>query len=149
MAALNATNSARRLKAAETRRQVVELRMEGATYALIGARLGISQTAAHRHCERAMAEARAEIAAAAEELRSLQYSRLERLLQAVWNSAIEGNHPAIDRALRILEREAKLLGLDAPAKVAPTTPEGSDPYDSMSDAELAERIEKLLSKARA
>ena len=31
---------------------------------------------------------------------------------------------AIDRMLRIMDRRAKLLGLDMPTKVAPTTPDG-------------------------
>lgn len=35
---------------------------------------------------------------------------------------------AIDRAVRLMERRARLLGLDAPAKVAPTTPDGDKPY---------------------
>lgn len=35
---------------------------------------------------------------------------------------------AIDRAVKLMERRAKLLGLDAPTKVAPTNPNGDKAY---------------------
>lgn len=35
---------------------------------------------------------------------------------------------AIDRAIKLMERRARLLGLDAPTKMAPTTPDGDKPY---------------------
>lgn len=35
---------------------------------------------------------------------------------------------AVDRAIKLMERRARLLGLDAPTKVAPTTPDGDKPY---------------------
>ena len=35
---------------------------------------------------------------------------------------------AIDRAIKLMERRARLLGLDAPTKMAPTNPEGDKPY---------------------
>lgn len=35
---------------------------------------------------------------------------------------------AIDRAIKVMERRARLLGLDAPTKVAPTNPDGDKPY---------------------
>ncbi len=46
----------------------------------------------------------------------IQLTRLDRLLNAVWNDALEGDLAAIDRALKIMERQAKLLGLDEPEK---------------------------------
>ena len=40
-----------------------------------------------------------------------------------------GNYHAVDRVLKIMERRAKLLGLDAPAKVTQTTVDGKDIED--------------------
>ena len=40
--------------------------------------------------------------------------------------------------LRVMERRAKLLGLDAPQKIAPTNPSGENEFHSMSDEELLE-----------
>lgn len=51
--------------------------------------------------------------------------------------------------LNAQERRAKLLGLDAPTKVAPTDPTGEQPYDRMSDAEIDARIAELAAKEAA
>jgi hypothetical protein len=48
----------------------------------------------------------------------LELMRLERLHAAVWPQAIRGDVNAVDRVLRIMERRARLLGLDAPKRVA-------------------------------
>ena len=48
--------------------------------------------------------------------------------------------------LGIQDRRAKILGTDAPTKVAPTTPDGKDPYKPMTDAELDARIRELSNK---
>ena len=61
--------------------------------------------------------------------RQVELQRLDVVLQAVWEKACTGDLFAIDRYLKIAERRAKLLGLDAPAKVAPTTPDGEKPWD--------------------
>ena len=41
-------------------------------------------------------------------------ARLETLLEAIWDAACRGELQAIDRVLRVLDRQAKLLGLDLP-----------------------------------
>jgi len=46
----------------------------------------------------------------------LQHARLNRLLNAVWKKATEGELASIDRAIRIEERRSRLLGLDAPSR---------------------------------
>ncbi len=46
--------------------------------------------------------------------RSLEIERLDRLLSVVWAAALKGDAKAVDQALKISERRAKLLGLDTP-----------------------------------
>ena len=53
---------------------------------------------------------------AATDLRDVQHARLERLFVVAWRQALSGELEAVDRALRILEREARLFGLDAPVR---------------------------------
>ena len=48
--------------------------------------------------------------------------------------------------LNTVERRCKLLGLDAPTKVAPTTPDGEKPYQATPESELDNRITELLQK---
>ena len=52
----------------------------------------------------------------ADELRTLELARLDDMLKAIAPHVSAGNLTAIDRALKIQERRAKLLGLDAPVK---------------------------------
>lgn len=44
----------------------------------------------------------------------MELRRLDKALNAIWNKVIDGQLDALDRFLRIQERRAKLLGLDAP-----------------------------------
>lgn len=107
-------HSARRITAAERRRQALELRKAGATYDRIAQQLGFANRGgAYRAVETALREITAE---PAQDVRQLELERLDALLLGLWPQARKGNQGAVDRVLRIMERRAKLLGLDAPTK---------------------------------
>ncbi|MEN8649062.1 hypothetical protein ABCR94_00030 [Streptomyces sp. 21So2-11] len=60
-----------------------------------------------------------------DELRQLMVERLERLFFTVYRSAIRnGDYQAVDRAVRIIERSSRLLGLDRPVRTELSGPEG-------------------------
>lgn len=80
----------------------------------------------------------------AEEVRTLEVARLDAMLLALWPQVKQGNQGAIEKALKVEERRAKLLGLDAPAKIAPTDPTGEDEYSGLSDEELTRRLRAIL-----
>jgi len=61
---------------------------------------------------------KAQFQPAVKELRGMQIQRIDNMLDAIWASVRAGNLLAMDRALRLEERRAKLLGLDAPIKTA-------------------------------
>lgn len=105
--------SAKSIPAAERREQALLLRKAGYQYEAIGAKLGISKQAAHQLIQRTL---RATLREPAADLRTLEVERLDDLLRALYPQARKGNHGAIDRVLRIMERRAKLLGLDAPVR---------------------------------
>jgi hypothetical protein len=52
----------------------------------------------------------------AEHARAMELARLDVMLHAVWEKIEGGDVRAIDTALRVSERRAKLLGLDAPVQ---------------------------------
>ena len=54
---------------------------------------------------------------AAEEIRSLELSRLDEMQSAIWDDCMGGKLTAIDRVLKIMERRSKLVGLDAPDRL--------------------------------
>ena len=79
--------------------------------------MGCSVAGAHDMVRRALREA---VREPAEELRTLELERLDTLYAKVMVIIETGSTKevlnAIDRALRIMERRSKLLGLDAPMK---------------------------------
>jgi len=112
----NTTNAARAARGLEHQRQALELRRAGLGYEAIGAQLGLKKSQTHRLVQAGLAECRAQVTANADELRSEELSRLDGMLQGLWPRARKGEVSAVDRVLKIAERRAKLLGLDAPEK---------------------------------
>jgi hypothetical protein len=80
------------------------------------------------------------IAPSIEEHRELELDRLDILQRTYWQPAVNGNLRAADYVLRVIDKRAKLLGLDAPLKVQAevVTYDGSD-----LDAEV-ERVARLI-----
>ena len=104
--------------AVDRQRRALELRRQGASYSTIASRLGYANKGgAHKLVRRAL---RATLQEPADELRRLETERLDALLRALWHKAIAGHGAAIDRVLKVMERRANLLGLDAPKKVQQT-----------------------------
>lgn len=85
-----------------------------------------------------------------DEAMTLDLLRLNDLLTILTNPVREGDLPTIDRYLKVLERRARILGYDAPAKIAgpkggpiEVTSTGPDIETLMATAEPEVR-EKLL-----
>jgi hypothetical protein len=68
-----------------------------------------------------------------DKMRVVAGARLERLLRAIWAKALNPNDPeqmvAVARARDIIDRHAKLYGLDAPTEVVVHSPTQSDLED--------------------
>ncbi|GGM77075.1 hypothetical protein GCM10012275_54630 [Longimycelium tulufanense] len=104
------TASLRRIKAAEKRRQALELRKAGATYDQIAERLGFSsKSRARESVIAALAELTLE---PAREVLTLELERLDAMLLGLWRQARAGDLGTVDRVLKIMDRRAKYLGLD-------------------------------------
>lgn len=114
--------------AAERRRQALELRREGHTYKEIGERVGFSLTAARKAVHQGLDALNLESAELVAELRAIENARLDHFLRIIWPKIEEGNLGAIDRGLRIMERRAKLFGLDMPTRIAPVSPDGATEF---------------------
>ena len=126
----------RTLETAERDAETARLRGRGLSFAEIGKRLGMSRQGATAAHKRALREV---VREAAEDVRAVELDRLDTLYRTalgvmakshwtVQNGRIvrdadgrplEDSGPrlgAIDRALKVQERRARLLGLDAPTK---------------------------------
>lgn len=94
--------------------QALDLRKAGISYEMIAQRLGYSnRTAAFRAVQTLLEKSEKE---ASIDLREMELRRLDDLFLSIYKKAREGDLPAIDRCLKIMERRAKMSGLDAPEK---------------------------------
>jgi len=106
--------TAKTIISTERAKEAVALRLAGRTYDEIAAALGCGHGTAYRAVAGHLAATRAEAAETAQELREVELQRLDRLLAVVGPMAEKGDLAAVDRVLRIQERRAAYLGLDAP-----------------------------------
>lgn len=109
-------NQSRKAIAADREKRAMALRLAGATYEQIASELHISLGAAHKAVQSVLDRTRQQCSEQADELRQLEVARLDRMLLLLESQIRTGHLGAIDRALRIQERRAKLLGLDAPVR---------------------------------
>jgi hypothetical protein len=106
--------SARKVRGREREDQSLNFRKAGMTYEQIGTQLGITRQAAHSAVTRALTRIAQHTNESAEQMRTLELERLDRMLAAIWSMVLNGSTYHIDTALRIMARRAKLMGLDAP-----------------------------------
>lgn len=114
----------------ERRLQALDLRKAGASFRAIGAQLNISHEQARTDVMQSLQELAHEQREKTQEYRQLELERLDRMLMAIWTQAAKGDLQAVDRALKISDRRAKLLGLDAPVKQELTGADGT-PLESV------------------
>lgn len=108
----------------------VQMKLAGATWAEIAEALGYptartAMVATEKALEKLLANPEDRVA-----MRVMAGARLERLLRSVWSKAINPDSPdhlvAVSKARDIIDRHAKLYGLDAPTEIIvhnPTTQE--------------------------
>lgn len=109
-------NNPKVTRARDREAKALELRKAGASFPAIGQALGISDEGARKAVSRALARVAQQTDESATEYRALELERLDHMQMKIARQVNDGHLGAIDRALRIMERRAKLLGLDAPVR---------------------------------
>ena len=93
---------------------VMELRAQGWTWQRIADETGYANPSAAKVAfDNAIKRTMQPIA---DEVRTLELERLDRFLSYLWPKIEQGDPTAIDKGLKIMDRRAKYLGLDAPLK---------------------------------
>jgi len=105
------------MRLAERRRRVMELRIAGWTYDKIGKAFDVTPMTICNDVHAELARAERERGANVAEYRRIQMERIDRAIAKIWPSVAQGEYEAVDRLVKLMEREAKLLGLDAPARI--------------------------------
>ncbi len=132
-----ARTGAARVRAADRKTRVLDLRRTGMTIRAIADVEGISRTRAHELIVEALA---ALPVSRAEELRALELEKLDGHERALAAKCAKGDTRAVGASLRVAERRAKLLGLDMPTRhevVAPAVVEGGEDLSLLSVTELS------------
>lgn len=113
-----AKSSVRRIRTTEKTLKALELRKRGMNYTQIGEKLGCNRSTACRYVLSELENLADKCREEAVQVRDLELHRLDELYLIAYHAISDGNDLAgIDRCLRIMERRAKLLGIDAAAKV--------------------------------
>lgn len=107
----------------ERRQQAVDLRRQGKSYNQIATIMGLNKSSVHKTVSKALQEIKEELDEDATLLRAQELDRLDNLQFAYWSDAMKGNTMAGAQILRIMERRAKILGIDQPQ--AADSPEGA------------------------
>lgn len=120
----------------ETDKMLLDMRRSRMTYEQIAVvasqKLGRARQytpqAVHKRIAKLMSQKRIEVQEAIEDVKQLELDALDRLQNKAYNRALRGNGDlgAIHQCLKIMERRARLMGLDAPAKLAATDPDGKE-----------------------
>lgn len=111
------------------RAKAIELRVEGKTLRQIAEQLGYSHPSGAQQA--IIAGLDEMLQEPADQLREIWNARIDAAVSVVMGLIVNGGAnalPAIDRLVTLSNRAARLNGLDAPIKVAPTDPEGNIPY---------------------
>lgn len=117
-------HSPRRIESVERQAEALEYRKMGLSYAQIAMKLQLSGPQSAWYCVEAALQR--VLRESAEQVRSLELERLDAMFVPVYGNALRGDLMALDKALSIMTRRARLLGLDAPVKQEHTGKDGAD-----------------------
>ena len=102
------------VEVAKRRRKALALRLQRWSYPRIASALGISVSTAFDDVDR---EIKAIPKEEADRLREAEMHSLDEMESRLWRRFEAGDTSAADKILRVKERRARMLGLDAPARM--------------------------------
>ena len=123
------------------------MRAHGFSYAEISLKLGTTVEKVGKAINRAMKRHRKNAAESCEHLVTLEEIRLDEMYNRIYPMIKARSLEAIALGLKIMDRRAKLRGLDAPAKVQAVPQDPAVQLGGLSLAQLRE-LDALLSNAQ-
>src|SRR5712691_9627869 len=129
------------LQARENEQKALSLWIKGATFQQIAAAgFGIAESSgAWRSVGRALARIPKQ---EADQAREAQLARLQAVRMLLWNQASADPIRAAEALIKLEAREARLLGLDMPTKVAVIDPDGGIPLETIR--RVMERVDRQM-----
>ena len=96
--------------------RAMSLRLEGKSYREIAAEMSVAKGTAHKYVRKAVKLLQEKYSEKAEMIVVIEVNKLDKLEKALQKDARAGDIKASTTILKIMERRAKLLGLDSPAR---------------------------------
>lgn len=118
----NKPYSVARMKREERVKFYIDLVKAGYTYQQIADRINkingtnITRQAVHNSVKREIDKSREKLYQEVKDVVFIEVERLNELFKSAYSKAKKGDEKSINSCLKIMERKAKLLGLDAPEK---------------------------------
>jgi transcriptional regulator with XRE-family HTH domain len=133
------------------RREIARMTLQGKFQEQIAEELGISQSQVSIDLKSIREEWHAETAKTYDEFKAQEIAKidnLERERWTAWNNTTEHEH--LGGVQWCIDRRIKVYGIDAAVKLAPTTPDGKDPYDPLATAKdrLISKLAALVARTR-
>ena len=132
----------------ERRIEVERLDLAGLTEREIAEQLKVAKTTVHRDLEHVRKSRREELSVAADTERDKELARLERLWSRWIVAAERGDDRAAAILLRIADRKAKLLGLDAPVRSEVTGADGGPLIEGLVTGLSTDQLIELAQQRR-
>ena len=143
----NQPHRERMIKARERDLECLQLRLRGDTFDKIATQMGLpgGRGQAYRIFSRAMQRTNRE---APRELRQLEDQRLDALWRIMWPKAQTGSCRSVDRCLAIMDRRAKLLGLNLPVTLVAKNPTMEQMIEAVENSQREHEAEDARIAAR-
>ena len=125
--------------------KALELRRKGWSYPKIADELGVALSTAYRYVNNELERLANERHIEGEKVLDIELARLDRLTEAIMERCEDGSLDHIDTMMKLMDRRAKLLGLNAPTKHAHLI----DDKRALPDQELYNRTRALLLRLQA
>ncbi len=133
------------LDTAKRRKEVIQLREAGATWADIADTMldrhgadalpsGWDKRYAWNDFDRALDKVQDEVKERARTVREMELRRLRRMQRGLWQKAVSGDTDAVRTVVRLMKRRANLLGLDEPDELDVTAGAEADTLEALMDA---------------
>jgi predicted transcriptional regulator len=106
-----------KLESAKKRHRVLELRAAGLTEEEIGEKLGIGQARVSKILTATLKGWAQKDEGNVDVLRQQRLFELDQLKRAIWADALKGDVKAVREAIKIIQTQAKITGVEAPVRV--------------------------------
>lgn len=115
--ACSSPTTTRRVLSKTRELKAVEMRLQGYRYHDIAQKLGVTEVAVYYMIKRTLEHWNEDLKEKVPQLRQMELARLESYIKSLQKKIHYGDVKAIQAAVRVHERIARIMGLDAPTSI--------------------------------